>query len=83
MKYYKTPVLIKWHDIITDFGWADYKRHTVAKCETVGFILKRSKGDIKKEQIRVVMTHGKGIEGGLNGCKVFPLGCIKKIIKLK
>ena len=83
MKYYKTPVLIKWNDITTGFGWSDYKMNTVAKCETVGFLLKKSKRDKKKNQIRVVMTHGKGIEGGFNGCKTFPIGCIKEIKKLK
>jgi len=84
MKYYKTPVLIKWNDITTQTGWSDYKKETVAKCETVGFMLKRSQRDKKNNQIRVVMTHGGSKkELQFNGCKTFPMGCIRKIKKLK
>lgn len=84
MKYYKIPVLIKWNDITTQTGWGGYKKETVAECETVGFLLKRSKLDKKKFQIRIVMTHGgRGKELQFNGCKTIPIGCITEIKELK
>lgn len=71
-------VKIEWVDSCSGDNWEGFKEseeHTIAKCESVGYLLRKD-----KEQVQIVQNISDN--GHLCAQIAIPRGCIKKITYL-
>ena len=72
---------IEWLDSNGQSRWAalsEYKKHTVADCKTIGYLLTQN-----KKEVVLMFTQSPCNDGDGNGAMAIPRGCITKIKRLK